>query len=193
MRLYLARHGESEGNVRRMFYGITDLALTARGREQARELGSKLAGIPLARCLSSPLSRAAETARLALEGRDVPIELCQGLTEQDMGEFENKSYEQLLGEFPQLVTGMLADWSAVPPPGGESFEDVCARTRAVLEELLARGEDTLIVAHNGSLATLLIQLLDMKPRAVTHLWMLHGCYTSVVIRDGFTRLEYFNR
>ena len=68
MRLYLARHGESEGNVRRLFYGITDLALTARGREQARELGSKLAGIPLARCLSSPLSRAAETARLALAG-----------------------------------------------------------------------------------------------------------------------------
>ena len=41
-----------------------------------------------------------------------------------MGRIENKSYEQLLGEFPQLVTGMLADWSAVPPPGGESFEDV---------------------------------------------------------------------
>ena len=39
MRLYLARHGESEGNVKRLFYGVTDLALTERGRTQARELG----------------------------------------------------------------------------------------------------------------------------------------------------------
>lgn len=193
MRLYLARHGESEGNVLKLFYGITDLALTERGRAQARELGEKLSGIAISRCLASPLSRAAETARLALAGRDVPVELCDGLMEQDMGEFENKGYEQLMEEFPELVRGMLADWSAVPPPGGESFETVYERTGAVLRDVISRGEDTLIVAHNGSLATLLIRLLDMKPRAVTHLWMLHGCYTSLVIRDGFTRLEYFNR
>lgn len=193
MKLYLARHGESEGNVLRLFYGRTDLSLTGRGREQARQLGEKLAPLSIARCLASPLSRAAETAELALAGRGVPIELCDGLMEQDMGSFENKSYEQLLEEFPQLVRGMLADWSAVPPPGGESFEAVYERTGAVLRGVIERGEDTLIVAHNGSLATLLIRLLDMKPRAVTHLWMLHGCYTSIVLQDGFTRLEYFNR
>ena len=110
-----------------------------------------------------------------------------------MGDFENKGYEQLLAEYPGLVQGMLADWSLFPPPGGESFEQVSARTRSLLGEVLAGGEDTLLVGHNGALATLIIQLLDMQPRAVTHIWMLHGCYTSVDISHGFVRLEYFNK
>lgn len=193
MRLYLARHGESEGNVKRLFYGVTDLALTERGRAQARELGEKLAGIHIDRCFVSPLSRADETARLALAGRDVPIVTRRELIEQDMGDFENKGYEQLLAEYPGLVQGMLADWSLFPPPGGESFEQVSARTRSLLDEVLAENEDTLLVGHNGALATLIIQLLDMQPRAVTHIWMLHGCYTSVDISHGFVRLEYFNK
>ena len=193
MRLYFARHGESEGNVKRLFYGVTDLALTDRGREQARELGEKLAGIHIERCLASPLSRAAETARLALAGRDVPLELCDGLKEQHMGDFENKDYARLLEEFPEQVTGMLEDWSLFPPPGGESYEQVYGRTGAVIRSVLERGEDTLIVGHNGALATIFVRLLDMQPKAVNHIWLLHGCYSSIVIGSGMTRLEYFNR
>ena len=193
MRLYLARHGESEGNVKRLFYGVTDLALTERGRAQARELGEKLAGVHIARCFVSPLSRADETARLALAGRDVPIVTRRELIEQDMGDFENKGYEQLLAEYPGLVQGMLADWSLFPPPGGESYEQVYERTGAVIRSVLERGEDTLIVGHNGALATIFVRLLDMQPKAVNHIWLLHGCYSSIVIGSGMTRLEYFNR
>ena len=74
-----------------------------------------------------------------------------------------------------------------------SAEHGISLTYASLDEVLADGEDTLLVGHNGALATLIIQLLDMQPRAVTHIWMLHGCYTSVDISHGFVRLEYFNK
>lgn len=90
MKLYLVRHGESECNVQRRLYGRTDCSLTEKGCRQAREVGEKLAGEHIDLCISSPLIRAAETARLALAGRSVRIELDDGLMEQDMGEFENR-------------------------------------------------------------------------------------------------------
>ena len=85
MKLYLVRHGESVCNVRRMLYGRTDCALTDKGCQQAREVGEKLRSEVIERCVSSPLIRAAETARLVLWDRDIPIELDDGLMEQDMG------------------------------------------------------------------------------------------------------------
>ena len=89
MNLYLIRHGESVCNVQRMLYGRTDCALTELGCRQAREVGEKLRGEDISRCVSSPLIRAAESARLALWDRDIPIELDDGLMEQDMGKWEN--------------------------------------------------------------------------------------------------------
>ena len=70
MNLYLIRHGESVCNVQRMLYGRTDCALTELGCRQAREVGEKLRGEDISRCVSSPLIRAAETARLALWDRE---------------------------------------------------------------------------------------------------------------------------
>ena len=98
MKLYLVRHGESECNVQRRLYGRTDCSLTEKGCRQAREVGEKLAGEHIDLCISSPLIRAAETARLALAGRSVRIELDDGLMEQDMGEFENRPFEQMIAE-----------------------------------------------------------------------------------------------
>ena len=70
MKIYLIRHGQSEGNVRNLWYGITDLPLTDLGRAQAAQVGEKLRDVPLAAAYISPLSRASETADIALRGRD---------------------------------------------------------------------------------------------------------------------------
>ena len=45
MYLYLVRHGQSEGNARRLFFGHTDYPLTALGREQARQAADKLRAV----------------------------------------------------------------------------------------------------------------------------------------------------
>ena len=48
MKLYLIRHGQSEGNVKDLWYGRSDLPLTELGRQQAAQVGQKLRDIPLA-------------------------------------------------------------------------------------------------------------------------------------------------
>ena len=166
MNLYLIRHGESVCNVQRMLYGRTDCALTELGCRQAREVGEKLRGEDISRCVSSPLIRAAETARLALWDRDIPIELDDGLMEQDMGEWENVSFDNMLKEQPELLGAMLGDWTTTTPPGGEPFTLLKARVQEVLERVIARDENTLLVAHNGPLSTLMSICLLYTSRCV---------------------------
>lgn len=193
MRIYLVRHGESECNVRRMLYGRTDCALTELGCEQARQVGEKLRGEHIARCISSPLIRAAETARLALWNRDVPIELDDGLVEQDMGEWENVPFEGLMEEMPELLGAMLNDWTQVVPPGGEPYASLKERVKRVVDRVMASGEDTLIVAHNGPLTTALTLLLDMPDSSVKRLWFDQGTWSCVEVMHGVARLKYFNK
>lgn len=193
MNIYLVRHGESVCNIRRMLYGRTDCALTELGCEQARQVGEKLRDKPIARCVTSPLIRAAETARIAMLGRDVPIELADGLMEQDMGDWENVSFEGMLESEPELMQAMLDDWTKVVPPGGESYPELRERVSAVLEEVVARNEDTLLVAHNGPLSTAMTLLLDMPDVNVNRLWFEQGCWSSVELARGTARLRYFNK
>lgn len=193
MKLYLVRHGESVCNVRRMLYGRTDCALTDKGCQQAREVGVKLRSEVIERCVSSPLIRAAETARLALWDRDIPIELDDGLMEQDMGEWENAPFDSMMEKQPEILTAMLRDWTKVVPPGGESFQSVRERVGRVLRSVIERGEDTLIVAHNGPLATALTVLLEMPDSSVNKLWFEQGTWSCVEIERGTVRLKYFNK
>ena len=193
MKLYLVRHGESECNVQRRLYGRTDCSLTEKGCRQAREVGEKLAGEHIDLCISSPLIRAAETARLALAGRSVRIELDDGLMEQDMGEWENVSFDNMLKEQPELLGAMLGDWTTTTPPGGEPFTLLKARVQEVLERVIARDENTLLVAHNGPLSTLMSILMGMPDSSVNKLWFEQGSWTCFSIENGVAKLKYFNK
>lgn len=79
MRLYLVRHGQSEGNVAKTFHGHTDYPLTELGREQARQAGEKLKDTAFVRCVASDLSRAWDTALSCVAGRGMIPERCPGL------------------------------------------------------------------------------------------------------------------
>ena len=92
MKLYLIRHGQSEGNRLQVFHGQFDYPLTAQGRQEALLCGEKLRDISLAHCYASDLQRARDTAALALQGRDVPITLLPALREQNVGDFEGLTW-----------------------------------------------------------------------------------------------------
>lgn len=193
MRLFFARHGESDGNARLLLFGRTDCPLTAQGREDARVLGEKLRGLDFRHCYASPLSRAADTARIALAGRDVPLTLMDGLMEQDMGEFENTVFDDMARRYPDRVGAMIRDWTSYTPPGGESYEELSERACGCLDKILERGEDALIVSHNGPLSAMFGRLLGTGGWGINAFCFKHGCWSSVVIRDGRVRLEYFNK
>ena len=163
MRLYLARHGESTGNAERLIFGQRDYPLTEKGRAQARALGRSLEGARIERVVASPLIRALETARLARP--NAAIETDARLMEQFMGRWEGLTEAEVLADNAPLWRAMLADWTRdqAAPPGGESYSALSARVSLAVSEIIARGEDSLIVAHAGVLAAMR-ELLLKTPR-----------------------------
>ena len=197
MYLYLVRHGQSVGNVLRTFHGQTDYPLTEKGTEQARQAAEKLKddGVIFTRCCASDLSRAWDTALACLEGREVVPECCPALREQNVGNIEGFTWEQMEEQYPNELHAFLENWFCTTPPGGESAQTMEARVAACVDEIIARGEDTLIAAHFGSLSLILVHLgLMSGEQAFTQEWAFgQGTYSAIRIENGKAELIHFNR
>ena len=107
--------------------------------------------------------------------------------------FADRPFEEMLEQYPELVTAMLTDWTRVVPPEGESFESLRDRVQELLDELRERDEDTVLVSHNGPLSTIMMLLLEMPNSAVNRLWFEQGCWSCIELKNGAARLLYFNK
>lgn len=195
MYLYLVRHGQSVGNERQLFFGTSDHPLTELGREQARQAADKLREVSFTRCVASDLSRAWDTALICAEGRGVPVEPEPALREQDMGALEDLTWAQAEKLCGGLVGRLLSDWYHTTPPAGESPAHMLERVGACVDGIIARGEDTLIAAHNGSLSLILYHLgLIEEKNLLQHGWFFkHGTYSAVRVDGNGAELVCFNR
>ena len=156
--IYLVRHGETEWSRSGQHTGRTDIPLTDTGRAQAVELGERLRGHEFALVLSSPRSRAAETARIAGFGDALTVD---DLMEWDYGEFEGQTTDEIRESLPGWTI-----WRG-PWHGGETAEQVGARVDRVIARCLdgsVRG-DSLLFAHGHVLRVLTARWLDQPPSA----------------------------
>lgn len=144
MKLYVARHGQTEWNARDVVLGRTDLPLNDTGRAQAELLAQRITNCNINLILSSPLLRARETAACAARGAGCPIEVEERLIEQDFGRFEGVDRRD-----PEFLAAKRQ--SAVRYPGGESMFQTAHRVYSLLDELPGRypGKTVLFVTHNG--------------------------------------------
>lgn len=195
MYLYLVRHGQSAGNERQLFFGASDHPLTELGREQARQAADKLREVAFTRCVASDLSRAWDTALICTQGRGVSPEPCPALREQDMGALEDLSWAQAEKLCGGLVGEMLADWYNTTPPAGEEPARMLGRVGGCVDEVVRRGEDTLLVAHNGSLSLVLYHLgLIRQEDLLQPGWFFqHGAYSAIRVDGDGAELVHFNR
>ena len=139
----LARHAESTLNAERRVNGDPDrpVPLTERGREEARQLGSQVAHAPVDLCVHTRFPRTRETAEIALDGRDVRVEVEPLLDDIDVGELDGRPID----EYRAWKRAHPRD---VPFPGGESLDDAARRYAAGFRALLQRpGSCALVVCH----------------------------------------------
>jgi broad specificity phosphatase PhoE len=145
LRIYLARHGQTDWNAAHRLQGRTDTHLNAEGRAQAQKLATRLAGVPLDAVYCSMLSRTRETAEI-VHGT-VPIDSLADLNERDVGTFQG------------FVIGSdsvkTAEWnrrSSAPGDsldGGETLEHHLARVGRAVDRIRKEHPTgtVLIVAH----------------------------------------------
>ena len=197
MYLYLVRHGQSVGNERQLFFGWSDHPLTELGRAQAHETAEKLKEVSFTRCVSSDLARAWDTALICAEGRGVRVESDPALREQDLGALEDLTFAQAHERCGDAFERMLAGWARVDPPGGESVAHMKRRVGDCVDSIVERGENTLIVAHNGSLSLILSHFgLAKESELMNHEynWFFrHGTYSVIRVEENRAELVCFNR
>jgi broad specificity phosphatase PhoE len=164
MRLYFARHAQSEANVQ-MVISNRDLPhpLTELGRQQAENLARSLADVPFVAIYSSPIVRALETAQIVASIIDLPFELADALREPDCGIMEGRGDDEAWLEHDRVVR----DWAIEHKfdsriEGGESYHDLRARFVPFIDRLVtARGgtERNILLITHGSLLYLMLPLV----------------------------------
>ena len=159
--IYFMRHGETDLNRQGHMQGQSDFPLNETGRAQARQAGARFAerGLRFDRVISSPLSRALETAELASGCAREQILTDPRLMEMSYGPYESMPFEQL-GED---VFKFIYDPEHIPAPEGmEPIPALVARLGDFLRELAAdeREERLLVVSHGVALRAAIRNLLS---------------------------------
>ena len=147
LRIYLARHGETDWNAEHRLQGSTDTPLNSTGVKQAAKLAESLKGIHFDAVYSSTLRRSRDTADI-VRGQ-VPLKTVAGLNERGVGKFEGK----FLNRTKDPATAQEYPKRSRDPDdeldGGESLNQFDARVRAALEDIRSQHASgtILIVGH----------------------------------------------
>ena len=153
--IWLVRHGETEWARLGRHTGLTDIPLTEHGRAQAASVADELADHEFALVLSSPLSRALDTARLA--GFGDRVETSDDLLEWDYGADEGLTTPEIREERPGWTI-----WRD-GPKGGETADEVARRVDRVIERVRAGHGDVAVFAHGHVLRVLAVRWLGEPP------------------------------
>ncbi|HET9172597.1 MAG TPA: histidine phosphatase family protein [Actinospica sp.] len=160
----LIRHGRTTANASGVLAGRTPgVELDERGRSQAEALAVRLAAVPLAAVVSSPLERTHQTAQALMAGRsDVPLHLDGQLTECDYGHWSGRDLKTLTKE--PLWKTVQAHPAAAVFPGGEAMAAMSARAVTAIRRWNAElGEHATyaVVSHGDIIKAIAADALGM--------------------------------
>ena len=161
-RLLLVRHGRPEApDDRKRLLGQSDWPLSEEGRSQAKDLGARLESVDWTGAFVSPLTRARETASIALKGNPSAVAVLPVLAEIDLGDWDGRPRDELEEAFPDLFAERERDLYGFTAPGGESFRDLARRCVPAVRQILYTPGCWVVVAHAGVFRVVLHELLGI--------------------------------
>ncbi len=193
--LVLVRHGQSEWNLKNLFTGWKDPALTEKGIGEARAAGQRLKAKDLRFdiCFTSALSRAQNTLKLILEEMGqtgLPETRDQALNERDYGELTGLNKDDARAKWGEEQVHIWRRSYDVPPPGGESLKDTLARSLPyyvhTIQPHVLDGKTVLVAAHGNSLRSLIMAIEGLTPEQILKRELETGVPTVYVLNANST-------
>lgn len=149
MRLYVARHGQTQANAEHRYLGSLDAELNETGRLQAQALALQMPP-SLDAIVVSPLLRARQTAEILNEKLQLPLHINDSFRERNVGVFEGLTQAEARHLHPDLWAQNITRHWATAPPNGETIAAVVARVHQGLVQLVeAHGTDHLLLVAHG--------------------------------------------
>jgi len=178
----MVRHGESEANRDLCFSLSSEVPLTELGRLQARELTLRVARLfQPERVISSPFTRALQTAEIVAGDLGLPLEIVDGIQERDLGCLKGQPYEMAAKLKEATGFDPKCEW-LWRPDGGESREDVRLRVSAAIERVRIGYPDSelLVVTHGVAMLSMWAHVMGTWDGAP----LMPNCGIMLIDHDG---------
>ncbi|MFG2952325.1 bifunctional RNase H/acid phosphatase [Streptomyces sp. NPDC048291] len=194
----LLRHGETPLTPQKRFSGSggTDPELSPVGLEQAQRAAEALARRgTIETILASPLTRTRQTAAAVAERLGLGVTIEEGIKETDFGAWEGLTFGEVRERHPDDLTTWLADPSAHPTGGGESFAETAARIAATRDKLIAAyaGRTVLLVTHVTPIKTFVQLALGAPLQSLFRMELSAASLSAVAYyADGNASVRLFN-
>lgn len=192
-RVFLVRHGRSAANVAGVLAGRGDSPLDSQGELDAADLGYRMAAVPLALAVCSPMLRTRATLASLVRDRDIPTVFDEALAECDYGDWTGQALSVLAKD--PLWALVQSHPSAVHFPGGESMAQMSARAVAAVRGHAARldtGQAMVVVTHGDLVKAVLADALGMHLDAFQRIVIAPASLSVVSYQQGRPFVERVN-
>jgi alpha-ribazole phosphatase/probable phosphoglycerate mutase len=204
-KIYLIRHGETEGAETKRYKGHIDVPLSENGIEQIKRLaeylsaevqkrGSAEAAYELSAIYTSDLSRAVKSAELIAKPHGIKPMVLPELRERNFGTWEGMSFDEIKEKWPDAFNS----WSSNPlkfcPMGGESTIEVRDRAVKAFNKIIEQhnGHNIAIVSHGGINRVMLCELLGMPLENIFRVEQDYACINIVEMWDKYPVVKLIN-
>ena len=206
-KLVLLRHGQSQWNLENKFTGWKDVPLTEQGVKEAKNAGELLKknNIIIDKIFSSVLKRANATAEISIKKAgmsylfDKENKLIytrnESLNERDYGDLVGLNKAETANKYGKEQVHIWRRSFDVPPPNGESLEDVVNRVSPYfineIQPFLSNNKNVLIVAHGNSLRAIMIKTGLYKPEEISSIELPTGSPLCLEFENGKLIKDYY--
>lgn len=182
-RVFIVRHGQTDYNAAHKFDGQIDTRLSELGKKQVQELAETLCDIKIDTIVSSPLSRAIDTATAIAKRQfnDLQVVIESAFTEIDCGDCSGMARSDIEMNYKDLVK-QWAENSDPRFPRGENIEDVELRAAKKFLDIIERNKGkTVLVAGHGTLNRALIGYLLHIPYGLRFNIVQRNCAINEIV------------
>lgn len=187
--VYFVRHGESEGNAKNLFQTPVE-ELTEEGTKQAESVAERFSSIPVDIILSSPMTRARNTAlRIAkIKGKEIVENVLFEEVKRPTSLHGLSKNEPHIKEAEDLLMEYFGD-SQWRHSDEENYFDLEVRAKKALEFILSRKEENIVVSTHGFILRMMFSVVlmgdDLTPEVFKH---INGVMRT--LNTGITKMTH---
>ena len=196
-KIYLIRHGQSEANAEGRVQGWLDSPLSRLGHRQAQSLARRLqnAEPAFSAVFSSPLQRAAQTARILVDTLQCPLYFDNDLREYNMGPITGLTFAEIRERFPERHRAFDRNEPLPHLPGAETEPDFMTRVQSCMVRIVQQvpnHQTALVVSHGGTLNAALSGWLGFNKHSRRPFSFGNASISVVSVKPTHTRILHLN-
>ncbi len=188
MKIYLARHGETEYNRKRLLMGQMDIPLNKKGVKQAEKLAKSLKDKEITAIYSSDLSRAFKTAEIIGEELKLPVNGVTEFQEHSLGKMDGTEWTE---EFEVMTKEEFEE--LMLKEGAEDLDKFYDRVWDKFQKIVEnhpKEKNLLLVMHGGCTRVIIMKILKATDDLFASLRQNNACINIITYNEKRTRFKY---